>query len=168
MINALFAVDHYGGMGFQGSLPWPHNAADLSNFQRLTMGHVLVMGSTSWNDSKIPKPLNGRTVYIASSKPVRYAGRISGNIADRVLELEQQHKDKTIWVGGGPKLIESCIDIFDKIYLTHFKGSYKIDTKIDLKSFLTGFTPTSAKVAPDFQSTLIVYEPIFKRSKTST
>ena len=167
MINALFAVDHYGGMGFNGTLPWPHNSADLANFQRLTMGHVVVMGSTSWGDPKIPKPLNGRVVYVASSKPVTHAGRISGDIVEKVLALEAQHKDQIIWVVGGPKLIESCIDIFDKIYLTHFKGSFKIDTKIDLKSFLTGVTPTSARVAPDFQSTLIVYEPIFKRIKTS-
>lgn len=168
MINALFAVDHYGGMGFQGSLPWPHNAADLANFQRLTMGQVVVLGSRSWDDPKMPKPLNGRTVYVASSRPVRHAGYIRGSLIEEVLRLEQQHPDQIIWVVGGPKIIESCTDLFDRIYLTHFKGSYKIDTKIDLKSFLTGFTPTSARVAPDFQSTLIVYEPIFKRIKTST
>ena len=168
MINALFAVDHYGGMGLNGTLPWPHNAADLANFQRLTKGHVVVMGSNSWDDPKMPKPLVGRTVYVASSRPVAHAARISGNLVDEVLRLEQQHPNQIIWVVGGPNILETCLDMFDEIHLTHFKGSYKIDTKIDLKSFLTGFTPTRASVAQDFKSTFIRYEPIFKRIKTST
>ena len=167
MINALFAVDHYGGMGFQGSLPWPHNAEDLAHFQRLTTGHVVVMGSKSWNDPDMPKPLNGRTVYVASTKPVRHAGRIEGDLVEQALRLEQQHPDQIIWIVGGPKLIETCVNILDNVYLTHFKGSFKIDTKLDLRSFLTGFIPVRAEVARDFKSTFIKYAPIFKRSTTS-
>lgn len=168
MINALFAVDHYGGMGLNGSLPWPHNAADMAHFQRLTLGHVVVMGSRSWNDPKMPKPLVGRTVYVASSRPTYYAQQIEGDIMEHVLEIERQHRGQTIWVVGGPKIIEACADVLDSIYLTHFKGSYKIDTKIDLKRLLTGFTPVRAEVAKDFQSTMVKYEPIFKRRKTSS
>ena len=167
MINALFAVDYYGGMGFNGSLPWPHNAEDLAHFQKLTNGHVVVMGSRSWNDPKMPKPLKGRTVYVASSKPVTYAGQINGNIVEEVLELEKQHANQTIWVVGGPKLIEACTNILDYAYLTHFKGSFKIDTKMELKSFLTGFTPVRAEVSQDLKSTFVKYAPIFKRSRTS-
>ena len=168
MINALFAVDHYGGMGFQGSLPWPHNAEDLANFQKLTTGHVVVMGSHSWNDPKMPKPLQGRTVYVASNKPVHYASRISGDIKEQVLALEERHPNQTIWVVGGPKLLEECEGLFDQVHLTHFKGSYKIDTKIDLKSFLTGFVPVRASVSNDRKSTFIKYEPIFSRTRTSS
>lgn len=167
MINALFAVDYYGGMGFNGSLPWPHNAEDLAQFQKLTKGHVVVMGSRSWNDPKMPKPLKDRTVYVASSKPVHYGQQLNGNIVEEVLRVEQQHPDKTIWVVGGPKIIEACSNILDYAYLTHFKGSYKIDTKMDLKSFLTGFTPVKAHVSQDLQSTFVKYAPIFKRSRTS-
>ena len=168
MINALFAVDHYGGMGFQGSLPWPHNSEDLAHFQKLTTGHVVVMGSNSWNDSKMPKPLHGRTVYVASNKPVKYASRISGDIKEQVLELESRHPTQTIWVVGGPKLLESCEGLFDQLHLTHFKGSYKIDTKIDLKTFLAGFVPVRASVSDDRKSTFIKYEPIFSRTRTSS
>jgi len=168
MINAIFAVDYYGGMGFQGTLPWPHNAEDLAYFQKLTTGHVVVMGSRSWADPKMPKPLNGRTVYVASKKPVKFAGQINGDIVEKVLALEQQHPDQIIWVVGGPQLIEACSDLFDQIHLTHFKGSYKIDTKIDLKSLLTGFTPVRALVSNDRKSTFIKYEPIFKRITPSS
>ena len=84
MINALFAVDYYGGMGQNGSLPWPHNAEDLSRFQKLTDGHVVVMGRRSWDDPRMPKPLKGRTVYVASTRPTTYAGVISGNLVEEI------------------------------------------------------------------------------------
>jgi dihydrofolate reductase len=164
MINALFAVDHYGGMGLDGTLPWPHNPNDMANFKQLTDGHVVVMGSRSWNDPKMPKPLTGRTVYVASKKPVYHAGRIEGDIKEEVLKLEKQHPGQIIWVVGGPDLIKSCSSIFDNLHITHFKGAYKTDTKIDLKLFLTGFTPIGARVGQDFKSTFIKYESIFKRS----
>lgn len=168
MIKALFAVDYYGGMGFNGTLPWPHNAADLAHFQNLTNNHVVVMGRRTWDDPKMPKPLNGRTVYVASNRPVSYAGRISGDLLDRILDLEKQHSKQTIWVVGGPHLLEECVDILDEVHLTHFKGSFKIDTKIDLKTFLRGFAITGASVASDFKSTFVTYAPLFKRSTTST
>jgi len=168
MINAVFAVDRFGGMGFNGTLPWPHNAPDLANFQKLTTGHVIVIGRNSWDDPKIPKPLPNRIVYVVSNRTVNNAGRIFGDVAKKVLELEKQHSDRIIWVVGGPTILKTCIDLFDEVYLTHFKDSYKIDTKIDLKSFLVGFNATHAKVAKDFNSTFIRYAPIFNRTKTST
>lgn len=168
MINAIFAVDQNGGMGFNGTLPWPHNAADMANFKNLTNRHVVVMGRKTWDDPKMPKPLPGRTSYVVSNRPVSYAGRISGNVVEEVLALEHKHPDQTIWVIGGPNLIEECSAILDRVYLTYFKGSYKIDTRIDIRSFLNGFSPIGATVAPDYKSTLVTYEPIFKRSQTRT
>lgn len=168
MIKALFAVDPYGGMGFNGTLPWPHNAPDLAHFQKLTTNHVVVMGRKTWDDPKMPKPLMGRTVYVASHRLVSHAGKISGDLSEQLLLLEKQHASQTIWLVGGPQLLENCVDILDEVHLTHFKNSYKIDTKIDLKTFLRGFKMTSASVASDFKSTFITYAPIFNRSATST
>ena len=167
MIKAVFAVDQYGGMGYNGGLPWPHNRADLAHFKKLTMGHVVVMGSRSWADPTLPKPMEGRTVYIASRKPVAHASTIKGNLVEAVLQLEKLHANKTVWIAGGPDILNECRDLYDEIHLTHFKGSYKIDTKIDLKSFLSGFTMEYASVAEDIQSTFIRYEPIFKRTTGS-
>jgi dihydrofolate reductase len=166
MIKAVFAVDQFGGMGYNGGLPWPHNRADLAHFQKLTMGHVVVMGRRSWDDPALNKPLLGRIVYVATHHPVT-AGRISGNIAEEVLKLEKMHPEKTIWIAGGADILNECRDLYDEIHLTHFKGSYKIDTRIDLKSFLSGFTIESASVAEDIQSTFIRYEPIFGRAQGS-
>ena len=147
MINALFAVDQNGGMGLNGGLPWPHNSEDLANFKRLTTDHV---------------------VYVVSNQLITDSvHQISGDIREEVLKIEQLHPNKTIWIVGGPAIIEACESILDSIHLTHFKGSFKIDTRIDLRRLLLGFTPVRAEVSFDRLSTHIKYEPIFRRSKTS-
>jgi dihydrofolate reductase len=168
MINALFAADQFGGMGLNGTLPWPHNSSDLKQFKRLTDGHVVVMGRRSWDDPKLPKPLVGRTVYVATTRPVQHATPISGDIKTAVQTVQEQHPNKTIWVVGGPEILEQCQDLYDRIYLTHIKGVYKIDTKINLKSMLSGYRMVSASAAPSDNCTFTVYESIFKRTTTGS
>ena len=164
MINAIFAVDFNGGMGFNGTLPWPHNAEDLQHFKNLTTGQVVVCGRKTWDDPKMPKPLPNRTVYVATHRPVAYAMPFSGDIKEQLLKLEAIHTDKKIFVIGGAELLESARPLFDRIYLTHIKGSYKADTRIYVKEFLAGFQPVRATVSRDCQSTFTVYESIFKRT----
>jgi dihydrofolate reductase len=167
MINAIFAVDFNGGMGFNGSLPWPHNAEDLQHFRDLTTGHVVVCGRRTWDDPKMPKPLPNRTVYVATHRPVVHANPFSGDIKSKLLEIEAQHPDKKIFVIGGADLLIEAQPVLDRIYLTHFKGSYKVDTRVHVKEYLAGFIPVRAQVSRDRQSTFITYDPVFKRTKTS-
>ena len=168
MINALFAADQFGGMGLNGSLPWPHNSSDLKQFKRLTNGQVVVMGRRSWDDPKLPKPLAGRTVYVATTRPVQHATPIAGDIRTAVQAVQAQHPNQTVWVVGGAEILEQCQDLYDRIYLTHIKGVYKIDTKINLKSMLSGYRMVSASAAPSDNCTFTVYESIFKRTTTGS
>lgn len=161
MINALFAVDCHGGMGYNGTLPWPHNKHDMKLFQDLTTNHVVVMGRNSWDDPKMPKPLPNRITYVVSNRPVMNAGRISGNIVDEVKRLEELHSDKTIWVVGGPAILEECKELYDHVHVTFFKNKYRTDTKIMIDRFLRGFSPGMATVAPDFLSVHVRYDSIF-------
>lgn len=171
MINALFAVDHYGGMGFNGTMPWPHNKQDLANFKELTMGHIVVIGRTSWEDKNFPKPLPGRLTYVVTNQPFARPAdtfSIKGDLKEELLKLEKQYPNKTIWVVGGPNVLEQCEGVLDRLYLTHYKGSYKIDTKLNLKSFLTGWSQKTATCDPKTNFTTVVYEHLFKRIKTGS
>ena len=163
MINALFAVDAYGGMGFNGTLPWPHNTADMQHFRELTDGHVVVMGRKTWDDPKMPKPLKGRITYVATNRPAFNTATIKGNLKEEILKLEEKHPDKIIWVIGGPELLEQCDGLFNQLHLTHFKGSYKIDTKLNLKTFLSGWSPKTATAPANTNCTFVTYESLFKR-----
>ena len=95
------------------------------------------MGRTTWDDPLMPKPLKGRTVYVATNRAITHANPIKGNIVAHLLALEQQHPDKIIWIIGGASLLAQCTDVLDKLHLAHFKKSYKIDSRLDLKSFLS-------------------------------
>ena len=166
MINAIFAADQFGGMGFQGTLPWAHNSSDLKHFKKLTEGHIVVMGRKTYDDPKMPKPLKDRTVCVVSNRLVADSVyQISGDIVNEILKLEQTHPDKIIWVIGGADILEQCESIYDRIYLTHVKGSYRADTKINLKLLLSGRLMRSASAAPEDDCTFVVYESIFRRSK---
>jgi dihydrofolate reductase len=163
MINALFAADQFGGIGFNGTLPWPHNSSDLKRFKQLTDGQVVVMGRRSWDDPKLPKPLPNRTVYVATNRAVQHARVIKDNLYDEIITLNKAHPDKTIWVVGGAEILEQCKDLYDRIYLTHFRGNYKIDTKVDLKSMLSGYRIVEASASPNESCTFVVYESLFKK-----
>lgn len=167
MIHTVFAVDKFGGMGFNGTLPWPHNSEDLAHFKALTTGHVVVMGRATWDDPKLPKPLPGRTVYVATNRSLPNnsgASVISGDIKSQLLALEAQHPDKIIWVIGGPTLIAQCDGIIDKMYVTHHKYSYKADSRVDLRTLLLGWHALTGTAAPNSNCAFVTYVPIFKRS----
>ncbi len=164
MINAIFAVDFNGGMGFNGTLPWPHNKEDMTNFYNTTMGQVVVMGRRTWDDPKFPKPLPGRTVYVATHRPIHLAGAISGDVNTELLRIEQQHPDQQIFVIGGIKMLETAKPLLDRVYVSYFKGSYRSDTRLNVKEFLIGFKPRRATVSRDCMSTFTIYESIFKRA----
>jgi dihydrofolate reductase len=168
MINAIFAVDFNGGMGFQGTLPWPHNAEDLKRFKDLTTGHVVVCGRKTWDDPKMPKPLPNRTVYVATHRPVAYAQPFSGDIESKLLEIESANSGKDIFVIGGAELLQLAKPVLDRIYVTHIKGSYRSDVRIHVKEYLAGFSPVRASVSRDFTSTFTVYENIFKRTRAGS
>ena len=169
MINAIFAADHYGGIGLHGTLPWPHISSDMQYFQQLTQGHIVVMGRRTYDDPKMPKPLKDRTVYVVSNRTISDSvHQMSGNIVDQILQLEQANPDRIVWIIGGADVLEQCESIYDRIYLTHVKGVYKIDTKINLKSLLSGRLMRSASAAPKDNCTFVVYESIFRKSRPST
>lgn len=171
MISALLAVDSRGGMGYQGSLPW-HLPEDLQFFKKLTMNNIVVMGRNTWDDNKFPKPLSGRTCYVVTNRVSTlgvYARPLYGdNLGDALLTLEQANPTKQIFVIGGPKIVLAAKDVLDRCYLTHVKGSYKIDVRIDIKELLLGMHPVTCSASPDSKATFVKYENLFKRIKRST
>lgn len=166
MIHAIFAVDRFGGMGFNGSLPWPHNSEDLAHFKSLTLGHVVVMGRKTWDDPKLPKPLPGRTVYVATTQPLLAkfnATPVQGDIKEQLLQLEAKHPNKIIWVIGGADLLKQCDGVIDKMYITHHKYSYKADSRMDLKTVLSGWHAVTGSASPNSSCSFVTYVPLFKR-----
>ena len=164
MIHGIFAADAQGGIGFDGTLPWPHNQEDFKYFKEITSGHVVVMGRRTWDDPKMPKPLPNRVNYVVTNRPIgmRNVRTLAGDIVARLKELEEIHTGKDIFVIGGKNLIESTSIAFDKLYLTHIKGNYRSDTKLHLDRFLLSYRALSARPSADRSCTFMVNKNLFR------
>lgn len=145
MIIAILASTSTGGIGNRGTLPWPKHSEDLKWFKKHTENQIVVMGRNTWDDPKMPKPLPNRVNCVVSNTPVPHADvrRLSGDIAQQVLELQASFPDKNIIVIGGKQIYNACQDIVETVYLTRMKGAWFADTRIELDSMLACFQITS-------------------------
>ena len=145
MIKAILACDDKGGVSRDGTLPWPHNSTDLKWFKDNTAGHIVIMGSTTWKDPHMPRPLPKRTNVLATSRPADYPGAdhyISGDLNKSVKLIAEEFPSLITWVIGGPKIIEQTLDVIDEFYLSRISGDFNCDTHLPLdiieeKFFLT-------------------------------
>lgn len=145
MIISILASTGSGGIGNRGSLPWPKHSEDMKWFKKHTENQIVVMGRNTWDDPKMPKPLPNRVNCVVSNSPVQNLNvrRLSGDIAQQVLELQASFPDKNIIVIGGKQIYEACQDIVEIVYLTRMKGAWFADTRIDLDRMLACFQITS-------------------------
>jgi len=144
VIKAIFATDLQGGMGYQNSLPWPHDKEDLRHFKEATLGHIVVMGSNTWSDPFMPKPLPNRTCVVVTNQDIKLFNQahevIAGTWLKESLEMLEQHNtDKTVWIIGGAKLLMSCRPYIKEINLTTFMTEYNCDVTLNMAEYLRGF-----------------------------
>lgn len=163
MIKAIFAVDHWGGMGYNGTLPWPTHKEDFQYFKEQTINNIVVMGRKTWDDPKMPKPLPNRTNYVVTNNKINVPNvrTIAGdNIANKILEIANNFPRLTVWIIGGPNLLMQTKHIIDELHITHIKGAWRNDCKIELNKFLLGFRVTSAKPSSDKECNWMTYKNI--------
>jgi dihydrofolate reductase len=136
MIKAILACDDTGGVSKDGTLPWPNNSTDLKWFKDNTLGHVVIMGSTTWNDPHMPRPLPDRWNIVATSRVAEHTGAneyISGDLNEKVKQVAERNAGLITWVIGGPKIIEQTLGVIDEFYLSRIPGDYDCDTHLPLK-----------------------------------
>lgn len=148
MIKAIFAVDINGGMGRNGTLPWPKDQEDLSWFKQYTTGHIVVMGSRTWLDPMMPKPLPNRfNVVITDQDRSFFRGSNyiipTHNIESSLALLQKEHADKDIWVIGGARTLIATKNLINHVVLTEFSNDYDCDIRIDVTSYLERFEQVS-------------------------
>ena len=145
MIAAIFAVDSQGGLGKNGTLPWPKDKEDLKWFKNNTTGHIVVMGRNTWEDPMMPKPLPNRINCVITSRDDLYMAEkanaiIKGSkLEDALADLEENFELRTIWIIGGAQLLNATQHLIDQVYLTRFDDSYDCDVKLDIDDYLKDF-----------------------------
>jgi len=166
MIAAIFAVDPNGGIGYEGTLPWPKNSADLKWFKNNTQGQIVVMGRHTWDDPLMPKPLPNRANIVISNRALDDYPTVtvfSGDWLTSLKLLRNNINDKDIFIIGGAQILQQCLPILDKIYLTKINTAYPSDVTIDVDSYLSEFECTY--YSPTSTCTFTIYE---KLSRSTT
>jgi dihydrofolate reductase len=143
-INAILACDEEGGVSKDGTMPWPHNSTDLQWFKENTAGHVVVMGSTTWNASDMPKPLPKRINILVTSKVSKYSNCgadsiIQGDLNTHLKALKNTYPGLKIWIIGGPDIIKQTLESIDQFYLSRIPGKYNCDTFLPLDEIESTF-----------------------------
>jgi dihydrofolate reductase len=147
-ISIIAAMDDFGGIGFQGHLPWK-NPQDLANFKKQTMGSSLIMGRLTWESlPKTVRPLPGRISYILSRQaafniqPMECEYNISKGYKEDTVFLarsipnalshigQSRAYNRDIYIIGGAQVYEEALklEIVDRIILTRMKRVYQCDT----------------------------------------
>lgn len=175
MINAIFAVDYNGGLGLNGGLPWPHLSEDMQRFQELTTDHVVVMGRKTWESLPAQaRPLPNRINVVVTNTPIPGVRTIRGDLIEQVRELERLFPKRIIWLIGGKEILEICRPLCNNLYITHVKGNYRSDVRMNLRDFTIGFSGWSACPSKDRTCNFMIYKnilpyaPISPSSTTDT
>lgn len=143
-MRAILACDNAGGIGLNGSLPWPKISEDLKRFRRLTSGGTVIMGRNTWEAPDMPHPLPNRLNVVVSTQRL--------NLPSNVIHLTNiDHLDrfKGAWIIGGAKLLQDTLPLIKELHLSRVPGTFNCDTFIDL-AYITGlFTLTHQTVYND-------------------
>jgi len=140
MIKAIFAIDAFGGMGFNNKLPWPPCTEDFRWFQTNTTNHAVVMGRKTWESKDFPKPLpHRRNIVVCTNRYYRAVGADvwTENWLERLQKFDET-MPQDIFVIGGPGLLEQAKPYIKEFYVTRFKSAYRTDVKLDTRTFFEG------------------------------
>jgi dihydrofolate reductase len=125
MILSLIAVlGENRVIGNHGKLPW-HISSDLKRFKKLTTGHTIIMGRTTWESIGSPLP-NRRNIVLSGKKDFQAAGcEIASSLEDAIFLTNGS--DETFIIGGG-QIYASSIARADRMYLTLVHDAPEGDT----------------------------------------
>lgn len=144
-VNAILAHDDKYGIGKNGVLPWPHNAADMKWFRENTNKGVVIMGRKTWESIGSTNLANRVNIVLTSSNVDGNPDNVySGDIKELIRMIRAQY-DKKIWIIGGADIYKQSLHMCENIYLTHVKGDYDCDAFVPLDKYLSGYVSMAKK-----------------------
>jgi len=133
VIHLLAAVCRDGGIGKEGSMPWPRLTEDMRRFKLLTMNKTVLMGRKTYESLRREQVdgepvLPGREVIVVTSQSTLKApdAAVCTDLEAR-LAMHVRSKD-TLWCVGGGHLYRQVITCASKLYITHIDAMYACDT----------------------------------------
>lgn len=123
-------------IGRDNKLPW-HQRTDLQRFKQITLGHVVIMGRTTFDS--IGRPLPGRTNVILSKRPPNNSQMSIWDTNDTSLLWSQNHEDalylgdiislatdrREVFIIGGDQMYRLYGRLCNRIHLTQIFSPMK-------------------------------------------
>lgn len=131
-LSIIVAVARNGVIGREGRLPWCLSS-DLKHFQKITMGHTLVMGRRTFES--IGKLLPGRrTIVVTRSSTLPSDVPTAASLADA---LQQCGEAEQVFVIGGARMYQEALPLADQVYLTRVEAVVEGDVSFPLEQLET-------------------------------
>ncbi len=125
-VSIIVAASANNVIGKDGKLPW-NIPEDLKHFKKITSGHPIVMGRTTYESLPI-KPLPNRRNIVLTHNPEYKAdgAEVFLTMSSAFAAIKDQHEE--IFIIGGGNLYRQSMQMADKIYLTRVHRDYEGDT----------------------------------------
>jgi dihydrofolate reductase len=139
---AIAAMTPSRVIGANGGIPW-HHSEDLKFFKRTTLGHVVLMGRTTYES--LGRPLPGRENWVLTrGAPIAEVVTISSP-----MDIPTPPEGKKVFVIGGAQVYELLMPECTEILLTRIHQEYPGDTYFP--EFERAFRPSQVLLeTPDF------------------
>lgn len=133
-LSLIAAYDEKMGVGIDNTLPW-HFSEDLKRFKALTNHKTIIMGRNTFES--LGRLLPNRKHIVLSKNQVwkqeilnKYPEvLIFSDINELMLYLDNNYSENDeVFIIGGTSIWQSLFPFLDKLYITHVKGEYKVDT----------------------------------------
>lgn len=154
-VQMIVASTEDGGIGFEGKLPWPHNATDFKHFREVTKGSVVVMGRRTYQEIKELKDARGsksvellpdRTSVVVSTSLESFTnGEIVVEKCPTAAVECNYVEGRNLFVIGGKTLYTELFPYVKTLFWTIFKDPYPCDTFLPREEMLSSFVITDQK-----------------------
>lgn len=127
MIVLIVAMDNNNLIGSTKGhfgMPW-HNKEDLAHFQRTTLNHPILMGSTTFK--ALGRPLKNRENLVLTTKEMDIEGV---EVVHNLHQIIDKYKNgpTNLYVCGGASVYGQTMDFADEILVSRIPGDYQGET----------------------------------------
>ena len=129
------AVAENGVIGAEGGMPW-HYPTDLVHFKRLTAGHPVIVGRTTYESivDRIGGPLPDRTSVVLTTRDPEFPDDViaAGDVDEAVDVASATAADRgvdAVYVIGGATVYRAFLPIVDRMVITEVPERPEGDTR---------------------------------------
>lgn len=114
-----------GVIGRDGGIPW-RIPADFAHFKRVTVGHPLVLGRTTFEGIGSPLP-DRQSIVVTSDPDWSYDGVLVARSVEEAVALGSELGD-AVMIGGGARVYEDALPLATDQILTEVHAEPEGDT----------------------------------------